>query len=399
MSVVHPIEYPANKLDRLIADEIIFSPLFDWDFARKRNLVANGRPPITFTRGSSGTYFDAYGVLQTASTNVARFDHDPVTGSSLGLLIEAQRENEILWNRDLTQDGGSPWTLSNTTAAKDVTGIDNAANSASTLTATAANGTVLQTVTKASAANTYSVWLKRKTGSGDIDITDNNGTNWTTVAVTSSWLRFDITRTQANPIFGIRIVTDTDAVYVDMNQLEAGSFRTSEIATTTAAVTRSADVATTALSGVPGFSVTEGTVFIEYALIIGGDAGTFPGSWSIDDGTGDDSIDLALRQSDNLTFCRVKTGTVAQALVELTAPSSPTTMSKVAMVWATNDVSGAQDGTLAGTPDTSATIPTGLTTLRIGKSSRAGENADVHIARFVYWNQRLPDGILQTVTS
>ncbi|KKK79610.1 hypothetical protein LCGC14_2831740, partial [marine sediment metagenome] len=39
MTVVSPIQYPANRLDRLIHDGLIPSPIFDWDFARKRNLV------------------------------------------------------------------------------------------------------------------------------------------------------------------------------------------------------------------------------------------------------------------------------------------------------------------------------------------------------------------------
>jgi hypothetical protein len=36
------------------------------------------------------------GVLQTAATDVPRFDHNPTTGESLGLLVEEQRTNLLL---------------------------------------------------------------------------------------------------------------------------------------------------------------------------------------------------------------------------------------------------------------------------------------------------------------
>jgi len=49
------------------------------DFANVRTLD----PRITFARASSATYFDQFGVLRSAANNVARFDHDPVTGVGL----------------------------------------------------------------------------------------------------------------------------------------------------------------------------------------------------------------------------------------------------------------------------------------------------------------------------
>ncbi len=109
---------------------------------------------ITFTRATpaSGTFFDSAGVLQTASIDQARFDHtlaSPFT--ALGLLIEEARTNRALHNRDFTD---AVWVESNITSAQDATGLDNVANSASTLTAGAANGTTLQTVTNASAERT-----------------------------------------------------------------------------------------------------------------------------------------------------------------------------------------------------------------------------------------------------
>jgi hypothetical protein len=58
-------------------------PSLDLNFARTKRLD----PRITYSRASSGTYVDENGLIQSVATNVARFDHDPVTGESLGLLV------------------------------------------------------------------------------------------------------------------------------------------------------------------------------------------------------------------------------------------------------------------------------------------------------------------------
>lgn len=49
-------------------------------------------------------------VLQTAATNTARFDHDPITGESKGLLIEEQRTNLALYSDNLSNPY---WTTDN----------------------------------------------------------------------------------------------------------------------------------------------------------------------------------------------------------------------------------------------------------------------------------------------
>jgi hypothetical protein len=59
------------------------------DFAKSKTLDSR----ITFTRGGIGTYTDANGLVKSATSNEARFDHNPITGESLGLLIEEQRTN------------------------------------------------------------------------------------------------------------------------------------------------------------------------------------------------------------------------------------------------------------------------------------------------------------------
>ena len=81
------------------------NPSFWADFANNRYAV-NGAAEafsdiFTFTRSTTGTYFDANGVMQTAAINTPRFDHNPLTGEKLGLLIEEQRTNLVFRSGDI----------------------------------------------------------------------------------------------------------------------------------------------------------------------------------------------------------------------------------------------------------------------------------------------------------
>jgi hypothetical protein len=77
------------------------------DFANVRALD----PRITFTRASSAVVVDPTGVYREVTSNVPRFDYDPVTGESLGLLVEEQRTNGIRNPRGEGAVAGTPGTL------------------------------------------------------------------------------------------------------------------------------------------------------------------------------------------------------------------------------------------------------------------------------------------------
>ena len=66
-------------------------PTLNLDFANSKELDSR----ITFYRDSIATYYDSKGVLKYANVNEPRFDHDPATGESKGLLIEEARTNIV----------------------------------------------------------------------------------------------------------------------------------------------------------------------------------------------------------------------------------------------------------------------------------------------------------------
>jgi hypothetical protein len=71
---------------------IVPSPPVDLSFLNPGTLPSG----VVFSRASVGTYFDAAGVLQTATTNAPRWDYDPVSHVLRGVLMETPRTNLLL---------------------------------------------------------------------------------------------------------------------------------------------------------------------------------------------------------------------------------------------------------------------------------------------------------------
>lgn len=185
-------------------------------------------PAPYYGANADGVKYLSYQNGNTVTNNVVTEAHgEAIPDATLkGYLSEGQRTNLALYSNNFSN---AAWVKSNLT------------QSSGTLTATAANGTLLQTVTSTSQAHTFSIQIKRKTGTGDIAITLDNGVTWTTKTITASWAKFEVTQTLANPVFGIRIATSGDEIDVRYGQLESASFSSSVILTTSASVTRNAD--------------------------------------------------------------------------------------------------------------------------------------------------------------
>lgn len=99
----------------------------------------------------------------------------------------------------------------------------NSGTEAFTLTAGASNGTMLQSVVLTGSANrTFSIYLKRKTGTGDISITVD-GATYVVKTITGAWVRYDTTLTASGTVTcGIKIATSGDEVYAAWGQLDDG---------------------------------------------------------------------------------------------------------------------------------------------------------------------------------
>jgi hypothetical protein len=142
---------------------------------------------ITFSRGSLATVTDSNGYINWAQHN---------------LLLASEQLDTSSWTK-----------TSATIAANSIAAPDNAIT-ADTIAASGANGTVLQSYTAVAVSYVFGVWLRRKTGTGNIQIAADNGT-YTTVTITNDWALYTVTQTPTagTKSAGIRIVTSGDEVY------------------------------------------------------------------------------------------------------------------------------------------------------------------------------------------
>jgi hypothetical protein len=217
---------------------------------------------IQFEEGSVATPYIA------ASYAYAAYDQN-ISTTSNGLLIEEGRINYAQWCRDLTN---TVWVKQNMSVFRDQIGLDGITNTACRLVADTDNATVTQLYT-GSGSVTASVYIKRLTGSGNIQLTID-GTQWTTMPVEENkWKRISLIASITNPSIGIRIMNANDSVVVDYMQLEGGTFMTSPIFTTGVASSRGTDF--TAIFNPTFdqfFNQREGTFYAEFDIL--GEAGS-----------------------------------------------------------------------------------------------------------------------------
>ena len=250
-------------------------PTLDLNFARVKALD----PRITFTRASGGSYVGADGLIKLAGVNEPRFDHDPYTGESLGLLVEEARTNLITYSE---QFDNAAWTKSfgsistNTTTAPDGTltadkFINDSSNSEHYITGPGVTFAPLTTGTTfscfAKAAEFSKVAIGYPNALVVFDLTNGtifsttNAFSFTLVSSIQSfpggWYRCSIAvNTNGTPFNPNLTIWMADAsgnrsyagdgisgIFLWGAQLEAGSFPTSYIPTEGSSRTRAADVA------------------------------------------------------------------------------------------------------------------------------------------------------------
>jgi len=393
-------------------------PSFQRDFASVKTLDHGTGPAITFTRASDATYFDANGVLQTASNNVPRFDHDAATGSSLGLLIEEARTNLLersaefdnaYWTKSAAGTASAPVVTANAATAPDGTasadqidfdrGAGNLSTDHSWITRSLA--------VPATGDYTQSVWLKAATG-GDVgkQIAIRNVANgsYLVVTLTSEWIRYtrteNATTTTSRPWqIANRGGTTADNIVSVLAwgaQLEAGAFPTSYIPTTTAAATRSADSA--AVTPISSFyNGTEGTIYNEFSVPVLDGASTLRGVTQFAEaaavtnrlqagyrGTGAYRFDVVAANSSEATIESSAGAVTAGAVV------------KSAQAYKSTDNARSLNGAAVVTSSSAITTPN-RERLRFGDNGTAILNG--HIRKIAYWPKRLSNTLLQQLTT
>lgn len=315
-------------------------------------------------------------------TTSAAIYHQPVehdsSGNVNGFRFPGARTNEVLYSNDLTN---AAWVKTNVTAAMDETGPDGLANSASKLTATAANGTALQTITLASSSRKQSAWVKRITGSGTINMTTDGGTTWGVISPTTSWSRLDIAaQTVTNPEVGFRIVTSGDEIAVAFVQNET-SVLTPEIPTYAASGSASAMNLSITDSNY-NHNDDEGTLLIIADTSDLADGGHLA---SINDGTDTNrAVDVQRSGSDIVSYNTVIAGNT-------TLGSNPAAAdSGMAIRYKATDHRGAINGTSGTQVTTAGAMSSAPDRIEIGHANDAG-HANVPIKVIAYFSPSKSD--------
>lgn len=229
-------------------------------------------------------YFDRTGLLQTVTGNSQlRSAHFPFPGAPQCVLLEAAITNPLASLRDLTN---AAWVkVGVPTVAKDQTGIDGAANAASSVLANAPNTTVLQTLVAGSTSYVYSAFIRRLIGVGGLDMTVDAGVTWTPVIVPSGagpyngyWRVNGARQSLANPSIGFRVQTSGDKIAVDWNQADQGTNFLYPFSPIAAAAVRAADQLKLALPWSTPRPFTWLVDYIEQGAISTTDGTTGPGA-------------------------------------------------------------------------------------------------------------------------
>jgi hypothetical protein len=325
---------------------------------------------------------------------------------SKGLLVEEQRTNMATYSEDFSN---AAYGISGVTVLANQVAAPDGNTTADKLTMTS-SGTFYQSPLYGSAGTqTGSVWLRAdSTQTVMLRIANDSGGESTTstITVTTSWQRFSVARTfAANPTkiwFGIDQRTALGGpnaaatIYGWGYQIELGSFPTSYIPTTTAAVTRSADVCQITGTDFSGFwNASEGSLVVQYDRHnVPTSNGVLFAASKVSSPLQNLIYNFASSGNENLS---VYNGNIEQATFAIGSIPSVGTSAKIGFCYKVNDFAGTLNGS-AVVADTSGSV-TAVEQIGIGYIHGTTANFNGHISRLSYYPTRLTNAKLQELST
>jgi hypothetical protein len=360
-------------------------------------------------------------VPTTSTINSApRFDHNPQTGESLGLLVEEARTNLILRSEEF--DNVS-WTKASATITANESTAPDGTTTADLWTNTGSLGTVSQSYTKDATERTYSasIWVKSSVtaftlaldsgsntnrgkavfnfATGVLTTIDNSGTftntSGTITAYPDSWYRVTVTTTTSTATTVRFIVffsgTGATARIWGAQLEENAAFATSYIPTVAATVTRAADVASiTGANFGSWYRQDEGTVFAESSTFA--PTSSFDGIGNI----GNSITPLIISLQRNGTNSRGFGAGVSIDQGSNTYPANTTVRQVIAAK--VNDFALSTNASSIAADTSTDPLPT-AEFLNFGVNVPSSTTyLNGHIRRLTYWPTRLSNEVLQRIT-
>jgi hypothetical protein len=418
-------------------------PTLDLDFANSKTLD----PRITFTRSSGGSYVGADGLIKYAGVNEARFDHDPATGESLGLLIEEARTNLLV-----RSDYSSNNSLSNVTLTLNATTAPDGTNTAVSMTGSVGTSVkYLYKLYSTTTTGTYTTSVFAKYNGEQyilLRVNDNTGVNdgqqrfdilngikdgnvanggtatgasSTITAYPNGWYRLSVTCTFNSPftsiqgagvyLTGYTTTSSTNSVYLWAPQLEVGSFPTSYIPTQGSTRTRAADDASITGSNFTEWYNPIGSTFFTSFRPAYNASATVPAKTPHVFQAGN-----ATTLNDNYAIRGAGSNLFWVVVIRSASPSSiqfpgfnpypylnSSTRYKAALSVNSSLISVSLNGLLNADSANTTTVnhTTPFNKLFIGSGTGGGPPYELsgHIAQLTYYPKRLPNAQLQALTS
>jgi hypothetical protein len=389
---------------------------------------SSGAGDLDVTRATTATRVNSAGLIESVASNVPRLDY--TNGSCPSILVEPQRTNLVLRSEEFDNVN---WNKIASTITANSTTSPSGVQNADTLTGTsAALGVrrIVQGMTVLNATNyTTSIYAKKGTNNFvqifQLDVTFgpnawanfdlNNGVvgsvgssvTATITDVGNGWYRCSMTALSilgGNTSTSIILVTSATSPRAEQNtlttsvflwgaQLEAGAYPTSYIPTTSASVTRNADVISkTGISSLIG--TTEGTLFLDWKFIdydingiiaISLDNDSANGTYFYIDGTGKIYSDFIVG------------GAIQSSISTAIGFATKNTSYKMAIAYKNNDFVFYINGNLIGT-DTSGSIVQ-FSKLAFNYPYSAGYLGNKSVNLTALWKQRLTNSQLEQLTS
>ena len=399
------------------ADYPTIKPSLNLNFARSRALD----PRITFTRSSVGTYVGRDGLIKTASENEPRFDHDPDTLESLGLLLEEPRTNLAEYGTIVGDSNGWYNRPAFNTSINNTISPDGTQNATLITNLNAESDPDLYSFEQYAIGSdktlTHSIYVKSPDAFNvgrEINFrgkrTVGTASSWgQKFILTAEWQRITITHTyQADNTQGRAYIgsdpntTDpagaaTGCLFWGL-QVEAGSFATSFIPTSGSTVTRAVDQAYILGDNVPlGSGVDEYSIYVRGRLLT---TTNYSGISRGLVGMGSSTNNRIRIPHNNAGFVEVYSGGTLQA--SLTTSDIGTTERQIALAVKKDDFAMSMDGGTVQT-DTSGDIPSSIDTIGLGQSSYDAPPvtypSTCYIRDFRIYPKRLTNAQLQLITS
>ncbi len=390
-----------------------------YEFARNKNLVASQGlgPTLGIVRPTAtATVTNSEGLIESVAANIARFDFDPVTKKSLGLLIEEERENIALRSASVA----APWTsigtpILNATSAIAPDGTLTAASINDNTGAAFEGISQLIPISSAIATYTYSLYLLKtdinsptfginwRTTGGSIPVPNpklrvntnlstfldlNSGINSVEDAGDYWRAQTQITTNTANTNLQMQLFAATSgnnffadiAAAAGLNTVwghhaEKGAFALSHIPTLGAPVTRAADVIKT--TDISNINTSEGVFYIDFTT---GNIGQDTTVLSLDDGTADKRMAIEITGG-LIRFIGVDGGVTQW---DISTAATADTDFRAAIAYKGNDIEFYLNGVQIGV-DSLATIPT-FTILHVGCDFADTEQLNEHVRELRHYN-------------